>query len=53
MAIPTDYYVGKGTLTGMINSGIITSEMANHMQVYDGMQWITYIRPSCTNRCGI
>lgn len=41
MAIPTDYYVGKGTLTGMINSGIITSEMANHMQVYDGMQWIT------------
>ena len=25
MAIPTDYYVGKGTLTGMINSGIITS----------------------------
>ena len=41
MAIPTDYYVGKGTLTGMINSGIITSEMANHMQVYDGMQLIT------------
>ncbi len=41
MAIPTDYYVGKGTLTGMVNSGIITSEMANHMQVYDGMQWIT------------
>ena len=31
MAIPTDYYVGKGTLTGMINSGIITSEMANHI----------------------
>lgn len=41
MAIPTDYYVGKGTLNGLVSSGVITTEMANNLQVYDGMQWIT------------
>lgn len=40
MAIPTDYFVGKGTLSGQVSAGVITQEMADHLQVYDGMQWI-------------
>ncbi len=40
MAIPVDYFHDRGTLSGLINSGVITSEMLEKLQVYDGMQWI-------------
>lgn len=41
MAIPTDYFVNEGSLNGLIKAGVITPDMANNMQVIDGMQWIT------------
>lgn len=40
MAIPVDYFHNQGSLTGLVNSGIITQEMLDNLQVYDGMQWI-------------
>ncbi len=39
MSIPTDYY-GR-SINGLVNSGVITAKMAEHVTVYDGMQWIS------------
>lgn len=39
MSIPVDYY-GKN-ISGLVNSGVITSKMAENVAVYDGMQWIS------------
>lgn len=41
MAIPTDYYLGNGSLSGLVNAGIITEKMAANTVVYDSMTWIT------------
>lgn len=38
MSIPTDYF-GNG-INGLVHSGVITPAMAEHVTVYDGMQWI-------------
>lgn len=39
MSIPVDYY---GTsINGLVKSGVITSKMAEHVAVYDGMQWVS------------
>jgi len=39
MAIPTDYYGHE--IGGLVNDGVITNSMAQHVSVYDGMQWIS------------
>ncbi len=39
MSIPLDYY--GGSINGLVRSGVITSKMAEHVTVYDGMQWIS------------
>ncbi len=39
MSIPLDYY--GGSINGLVRSGVITSKMAEHVAVYDGMQWIS------------
>ena len=41
MCIPVDYYVGNGTLSGYVNSGVITQEIASKTVVMDGMEWIS------------
>lgn len=41
MCIPTDYYVDKGSLHGLVNTGIITEKMADNVVVYDAMNWIS------------
>lgn len=39
MSIPVDYY--GGSINGLVRSGVITEKMAEHVAVYDGMQWIS------------
>lgn len=39
MSIPVDYY--GGSVNGLVRSGVITEKMAEHVTVYDGMQWIS------------
>ncbi|MDD6327485.1 MAG: prolipoprotein diacylglyceryl transferase [Lachnospiraceae bacterium] len=39
MSIPTDYF-GNG-INGLVHTGVITPTMAEHVNVYDGMQWIS------------
>lgn len=39
MSIPTDYF--GSSIGGLVRSGVITPEMAEHVSVYDGLQWIT------------
>lgn len=39
MSIPVDYY--GGSVNGLVRSGVITEKMAEHVAVYDGMQWIS------------
>lgn len=39
MSIPTDYF--GSSIGGLVNSGVITLEMAEHVSMYDGMYWIT------------
>lgn len=55
MCIPTDYFVEKGTLTGLVNAGVITETMANNVVVYDTMNWIsvhpTFLYESLWNLC--
>jgi len=41
MCIPVDYYVNEGSLSGLVNSGVITEKMANNLVEYDAMQWIS------------
>lgn len=41
MCIPTDYFVGKGNLAGLVDAGVITEKMANNVVVYDAMNWIS------------
>lgn len=41
MCIPTDYFVEKGSLSALVNSGVITDTMANNVVVYDTMNWIS------------
>ena len=40
MCIPTEYFVEKGNLTALVNSGTITQEMIA-VENYDAMQWIS------------
>lgn len=40
MCIPTEYFVEKGSLTSLVNSGIITQDMLA-TENYDAMQWIS------------
>lgn len=40
MCIPTEYFVERGTLTSLVNSGTITQEMIA-AENYDAMQWIS------------
>lgn len=39
MCIPTDYY--GSSINGLVNTGVVTNSMAEHVQTYDGMQWIS------------
>lgn len=39
MSIPTDYF--GNSLGGLVRSGVITNKMAEHVEVYNGMQWIS------------
>ncbi len=39
MSIPIDYY-GTG-INNLVGSGVITNAMAEHVEIYDGMQWIS------------
>lgn len=39
MSIPVDYY-GRG-INGLVQSGVITTKMAEHITTYNGMQWIS------------
>ncbi len=40
MCIPTEYFVEKGNLTSLVNSGTITQDMLA-VENYDAMQWIS------------
>lgn len=39
MCIPVDYY--GGAVNELVGSGVITNTMAEHVKLYDGMQWIS------------
>ncbi|MGN0368872.1 MAG: prolipoprotein diacylglyceryl transferase [Wujia sp.] len=41
MAIPTDYFAGNGSLSGLASAGVITPDMVNHLITIDNMQWIS------------
>ncbi|MGN0435089.1 MAG: prolipoprotein diacylglyceryl transferase [Wujia sp.] len=40
MAIPTDYFVGNGSVNSLVDAGVITQKMATNLATYDGMNWI-------------
>ncbi len=41
MLIPTDYYVENGSLSYLVNNGIITEKMADNVVLVDDMTWIS------------
>jgi phosphatidylglycerol:prolipoprotein diacylglycerol transferase len=41
MCIPADYFAKDGSLTGLVNSGVITEKMVNNLVEYDSMTWIS------------
>lgn len=41
MAIPTDYFVGNGSVNSLVDAGVITQKMATNMVTIEGMNWIT------------
>lgn len=41
MCIPVNYFSGNSSLSGLVNAGVITEEMAKNTVMYDGMQWIS------------
>jgi phosphatidylglycerol:prolipoprotein diacylglycerol transferase len=41
MCIPVDFFKNNGSLTGLVNAGVITEKMADNAVVYDSMTWIS------------
>lgn len=41
MSIPLDYFSETSSVSGLVSQGIITNNMAEHVTVIDGMQWIS------------
>lgn len=40
MGIPVEYFLNKGTLYGLVNQGIISQEMINHIEIINGLEYI-------------
>ncbi len=41
MCIPTEYFANNGSLPALVESGVITENMANNLVQYDAMTWIS------------
>ena len=41
MQIPTEFFVGKGSINGLVANGVITEKMAQNVVEYNAMQWIS------------